>query len=460
MTDKKRIFVLTDIGPMAYINGGWADNDDFQSFIRFLHYTNHFDVEGLAATTNLETCSPESLEFMIDRYGEVLPNLRKHDNSFPSAESLKSVVCSGLEVYGQGAKKGVWFIQDIDEVVGENSDTSASRLIIEAVDKEDERPLWVVFWGGSVDLAQALWRVRQDRSPEELEAFISKLRVFWICYNQDSAFAWITKSFPNIFSIVTGQSHKSTARGSGLDESLRDKAWIDKHLHGHGPLCDIYPYHHKEWTKHGVKEGDSFTFYHFIAKGLNDIEQPGMGGWGGRFGKTSISAYDQHPKYGKLEAENLWEDAEDDNPHGNEPLDNIFWAPARFLEPRQNDFQARADWCVKDYDQANHPPRAILNGDESHNVLYQTVEAGQSANLSAKGSSDPDGDALSYRWWRYVEADTYSGSGFAINDPASETPSVQIPADSSGATIHLVLEVHDNGTPALRSYRRIVFAIQ
>ena len=49
----------------------------------------------------------------------------------------------------------------------------ASAWIFQCVDRPDPRPVWVVIWGGSADLAQALWRVRQDRKPEELSRFMS-----------------------------------------------------------------------------------------------------------------------------------------------------------------------------------------------------------------------------------------------------------------------------------------------
>ena len=42
--DKTRIIILTDIE---------ADPDDTQSLIRFLTYSNQFDVEGLIATTSI-----------------------------------------------------------------------------------------------------------------------------------------------------------------------------------------------------------------------------------------------------------------------------------------------------------------------------------------------------------------------------------------------------------------------
>ena len=68
----------------------------------------------------------------------------------------------------------------------------------------------------------------------------------------------------------------------------------------------------------------------------------------------------------------------------------------------QNDFAARADWCVKSYEEANHAPVVML----AHEADMQ-AEEGSRICLSAEGTKDPDGDKLTYRWWQYQEAGTY-----------------------------------------------------
>ena len=37
------------------------------------------------------------------------------------------------------------------------------------------------------------------------------------------------------------------------------------------------------------------------------------------------------------------------------------------------------------------------------------ASAGETLELSAEGTSDPDGDKLAYNWWQYVEAGSYKG---------------------------------------------------
>jgi hypothetical protein len=86
----------------------------------------------------------------------------------------------------------------------------------------------------------------------------------------------------------------------------------------------------------------------------------------------------------------------------------------RWIDVVQNDFAARADWCIMPYGDANHPPVVKL----AH-ARDQRVRPGARVSLSAEGTTDPDGDPLSYRWWQYHEADS-TGSVVAISQPEAK----------------------------------------
>src|SRR5262249_41279421 len=126
----------------------------------------------------------------------------------------------------------------VEQSVGEGKDTEASEWIITVVDREDARPIWVVIWGGSADLAQALWKVRVTRTPEELSRFVSKLRVHTIG-DQDSTGPWIGEQFPGLFLITQRRAYRGMYRGG--DTSLVGPDWVEANIHGHGPLGDLYP---------------------------------------------------------------------------------------------------------------------------------------------------------------------------------------------------------------------------
>jgi hypothetical protein len=84
------------------------------------------------------------------------------------------------------------------------------------------------------------------------------------------------------------------------------------------------------------------------------------------------------------------------------------------------------------------------------------AQPGATVKLSARGTSDPDGDELKYRWWQYREAGSYKGN-IEIQSADKQDASFTMPADfCKGETIHLICEVTDSGTPPLTRYQRVV----
>jgi hypothetical protein len=115
-------------------------------------------------------------------------------------------------------------------------------------------------------------------------------------------------------------------------------------------------------------------------------------------------------------------------------------------------------WCVKAAREANHPPLAVLNGDKGIAVAELTARPGEVVKLTAAGSSDPDGDRLSFRWFVYPEAGSYARD-VPLSDATAETSALMLPAEASGKTVHVVLEVTDGGEPALTRYRRAIIRV-
>ena len=204
--DMPRVFVLTDIE---------NEPDDAMSMVRFLVYSNHYDIEGLVATTSIhqqdETAAWRIRE-IVEAYGKVRDNLELHESGFPDADHLLSLIREGLPDYGMNA-------------VGEGKDSDGSEFLIEVVDRDDPRPIWVTVWGGPNVLAQALWKVRNTRSAEELDAFVAKLRVYTIS-DQDDSGPWMRKEFPKLHYIASpgihagGAYHYATWSGIGGDNFL------------------------------------------------------------------------------------------------------------------------------------------------------------------------------------------------------------------------------------------------
>jgi hypothetical protein len=88
------------------------------------------------------------------------------------------------------------------------------------------------------------------------------------------------------------------------------------------------------------------------------------------------------------------------------------------------------------------------------------AKPGETIELSARGTTDPDGDKLIYSWWQYEEADSYGGS-IDILKSKKQNASFVVPADAkNGATIHIICEVSDTGSPQLTRYQRVILTVK
>lgn len=220
-----------------------------------------------------------------------------------------------------------------------------------------------------------------------------------------------------------------------------------------------------------ISEGDSPSYFYLFQNGLNNVEHPNYGGWGGRFDIVS---------------NNLSQNIQlDYNPYTDQFESQ--YTLTRWITDINNDFAARADWGVtENYEDANHTPEvSVAEGTKL------TAKVGEKVTLTAK-ATDPDGDNLTYKWWRYFEADTYKEytgdsqatemideeSGLSLGwvrtlekgevvDPVelenadTTTVSFTIPKDTkSGDTFHIILEVQDDGSHTLKAYQRVVVTVK
>ena len=140
------------------------------------------------------------------------------------------------------------------------------------------------------------------------------------------------------------------------------------------------------------------------------------------------------------------------NPYSQKP--DLAYAQTRWIPTLQNDFATRADWCIKDFKNANHPPSVFLT---HANVL--TAKPNEKVKLRGK-ASDPDGDKLTFKWWQYEEVGTYKGKINLSTDRRDGKFSVStftMPNDiKKGETIHIILEVSDSKTLPLTRYQRVI----
>lgn len=449
---KNRVIVLTDIE---------ADPDDTQSMVRLLLYSNQIDIKGIIATTSVwqkNRVAPESIKKVIQAYGKVQANLNKHEPEFPDAKALLAVVKQGPAKYGMLG-------------VGSGQDSEGSEWIIKVLEENDQRPLYLSVWGGVNTLAQALYKIRETKSISEAKRLVEKLSVYTIS-DQDDSGIWLRNNFPDLKFIVSPGDDYGSSTWSAINSQIKgisneeiSNRWIAQNIQqGHGPLGAIYP--DVSW---GV-EGDTPSFLSLIPNGLNSPEHPDWGGWGGRY-ELMKPDFTKQKKGGsgvpfEPETREIWTNAADsytpfvpndfgravksDTSHYNDNKATLWRWRADF----QHDFAARMDWCLADYNKANHPPVPVINQKDEI-----TVKSGEGFGLDASGSYDADGDNFSFLWFNYPEAGTYKKE---LKVSPENYPGIWITAPDVEKleTVHIILKVTDKGTPPLSRYKRIVVHIQ
>ena len=421
--EKPRVVVCTDISSLI---GGWREPDDTQSLVRLLLYANDLDIEGLIATRTRDEVHPEYIEAIVGVYGKVEDNLRLHDPAYPAMQALRDCIKVG------SPKAGV-------EYLGETGDTEGSNWMIQVVDRPDPRPVWMLFWGGPHELAQALWRVEKERGKAGVQEFISRIRVHAIADQDNTAF-WIKEHYPELFYITSSLVFRGMYVGG--DTSLVNWDWTHDHIRGKGTLGAAYPnycggdcFPGPPNRVQGIKEGDTPSFLYLIPNGLSDPMQPSWGSWGGRFVPTGRGC-----QYG---------DAQDMDKGELSSKATVYRWRAAF----QADFSARLDWTIRPYHRANHPPVVAIKGD-----ARRVAAPGEVLTFDASGSTDPDGDALDFYWECYREAGTYAGR-LRLEGVDRSVCTMVAPEVEKQETIHLVLTVTDDGDPPLKRYQRVVVPV-
>ncbi len=450
---KSRLIVLTDIE---------ADPDDTQSMVRLVLYSNEIDIEGLIATTSVwkrTDVAPESIRRIVRAYGKVQPNLKIHEAGFPEAETLLAKVKRGIAKYGM-------------QGVGEGDDSEGSEWIIRALERDDDRPLWISVWGGVNTLAQALYRVEKTKPEAQVRNLVAKLRVYTIS-DQDDSGHWIRTNFPNLFYIVSPGDNYGAATWNaintvvdGIDNEKISNDWLARNIQqNHGPLGAAYPD-----VAYGM-EGDTPSWLNLIPNGLSVPQHPDWGGWGGRYElyRPDVATLKKGESGVPLEAETreIWSDTVDSyTPYvggeygravklGQKAFRDNKVSLWRWRDEVENDFAARMDWCTKPYKDANHPPVPVLSHPSSIRV-----KSGEGFGLDASASTDPDGDSLSFLWFHYPEAGSHKKLIRISSAENTRGVYLKAPEVEKEETAHFIVKVTDKGQPPLTRYQRVIVTIE
>lgn len=274
-----KVIITTDLGG--------SDNDDAQSMIHALLYSNDVDYRGFVMTRTLDngitngarTYGESMLGEMIDAYAADLSNLRSHDSGYASASYLRDNIYSG--------STNSTFPGSLSE--------GARHIIEEARATTASDPIYLLGWGPIHDIAAAL-RAAPD--------IVDNVRVFSLAgYGQDTlhteAYDWMMDAVANdpayhdLWWIDSADTMRGMYISSGGDRYVGIRQgldWIKANVEGKGNLGELY---WDEYTYNisvtrpdsvspdGLKMGDTPSLLYLLDTVNND--NPLASSWGGAF---------------------------------------------------------------------------------------------------------------------------------------------------------------------------------
>ncbi|HJP86487.1 MAG TPA: nucleoside hydrolase-like domain-containing protein [Gemmatimonadaceae bacterium] len=501
--EKPRVVVTTD-----------PELDDSNSLIRYLLYSTDFRTEGIIYASSqfhwkgdgtgrkwfvpgreytrfgLNLCPCESWRWKpgerfidddVDIYERVYPNLRVHRGDYPTPTALRSKIRWG----------NVDFDGDISK------DTPGSNLIRDLLLDENPEPIYLLAWGGASTIARALKSIQERYEGTadwpSLRARISRKAILSLSGDQDDTYAnYIRPNWPDIRSLAAGDGGVGVGYGAFVFASAENAPyfsvdWTRRNVSSQGPFGE----HYRVWGDgkqmvpgdrfdyFGIAgqtaaelrakgyvvwlpprpkgeflgEGDTFTFFNLIDNGLGAYRDDTPGGWAGHvvlnraLRDTTRGRPARAPSF-----EEFMRNLERIGPEG--PATRAPSPTPNFTPAAQNGFAARMKWSVTPrYADANHEPRVAIKGS-----ARITARPGETVRFEG-AVSDPDGNAVAVRWWRWKDVDTYTGD-ITLSNPTSLITHLRVPDDAqSGQTIQLVLEATDNGAPPLTRYQRVVVVV-
>jgi len=246
--NRYRVIISTDIG------GG--DEDDIQSMVHYLVYSDLFDTEGLISSPPKQGRTRDIFK-VIDIYGKDYPKLTTYSTMYPTPEYLRSITKQGA--IEPAEKKGY------------GKATEGSHWIIECARKNDKRPLYILVWGAITDVAQAL---HDEPSIKE------KIRVHFIAsWNQrqdENSFRYINKYQSDLWLIHNDTTFRGWYMGGSDKGDLGNKSFVTTHIKGHGALGDYFA----PLKGGSIKMGDTPTVAWLL---YGTPEDPTRESWGGQF---------------------------------------------------------------------------------------------------------------------------------------------------------------------------------
>jgi hypothetical protein len=243
-----RVVISTDIGG--------TDEDDIQSMIHYLLYSDMFDTEGLLSSP-FGLGRAEDILKVIARYERDYPTLKRHSDNYPTPDYLRSITKQGAI--------------NPSPPEGYSHSTAGSKWIAKCAERKDPRPLYVFVWGLITDIAQAL-HDHTDIAERVRVIFIGGPNKKWDL----NAYNYIEQNFPDLWMIENNSTYRGWWIGGNQDRDMGNQSFVEENIKGHGALGDYFA----RFKKGKIKMGDTPTMAYLLR---GDPDDPTSGSWGGRF---------------------------------------------------------------------------------------------------------------------------------------------------------------------------------
>lgn len=433
-----------------------GEADDQCSLVRYLLYANEFELEGIVSTSSQFHFTDQgegmfkgkdSNQAIIDAYAEVYENLCLHAEGYPTPEFLTEHNFEG----------------NVTQPGEMATDTEGSLFIKSIILDEREDRLLLQAWGGVNTIAAALRSIEDEyRDTDQWEEIYNKVCGKIVIVNDldqdDTVTGYLFDHWPNVAVLMTYAQYVAMAYPwdrphfvPASYEAYYSAEWMAENIQGKGALADRYYENLDQSDGAFLSEGDTPCYFYGLDVGLRSFEDPTFGGWGGRYARVynTANGYDTAgiPWSGSKRIYGFFVATGDDGDYAK--------ALYRWIPAFQSDWAARMNWCVASYEEANHEP--VVQVEEGIDI---SALRGETVTLTAR-TYDPDGDAVSVKFWQYGAADTYGGAVELVPGEGAQV-SLTVPEDAkTGDTIHVIVEAQDDdeATPITRYQRAIITVV-
>ena len=482
---KPRVIITSDL-----------EIDDMNSFIHQCLFFNEIDLAGIIVSGSfchftgdgehmqkevmdhiqnreegaLEMTSfrPQPLDWLpnlwSNQYAEAYESLSQNAGGYPTPEHLCEITKIG----------NVQFEGDV------RFDTEGSDWIKACLLDDDERNLFIVTWGGFNTVARALLSIHEEfGETDEWQAVYDKVcgKAIIMGNGQDWTYEdFIKPLYPDLVIMRPNCGYPGYSAALNVQEDCRytfQADWLKENIKfGHGSLMAYYKtvndgqhidgeedkyqfgetniVYDKEYNDFDyIAEGDSTHFIGLIANtGLRGLENGAFDSYAGR--ASFVKANGEDAGYlctlpGGV-APTLYVN----------PVNNNIEKYNPYLLDFQLEWAARADWCVKPYEECNHAPAVEMAEKDFAAAPGETV-------TFAATITDPDGDETTASWTVDPTGGVYHSEDMSVFAWTADTAEAgfTVPEDAqSGDSFLLTLRARDVADAPMTRYAQVQIVVE